>query len=522
MLPKTFTQTPLASVLLAGMATAWIVLAPIQFGGQAAYVMVAGASMEPTLHQGDLVVVRESQTYGVGDVATYRNPSVGPVIHRIVDRQGDRFVFQGDNNDWLDSYSPTASEIVGKAWLVLPGGASVLRQLRSPLGLVLLAMSFAFILIMTVRNTGRRRRPAEDHVRSVPAPRAEHGLATLDGPIFVVATVGLGTLILALVAFTRPTTLTVPDDIPYTHLGRFSYQAEGPASVYAGADVDSGDPVFHQLVPEFQIDFTYDFQASVPADLSARAGMLLEISEPSGWARSILLQPESTFSETKVTLTGVVDLGFVRRVIGIMEERTGVDRQAYWVDVIPWVKVEGAMGGEPFSDTFRPSLSFTLDDLELYIRQGDPLSQSDPLRPTSSGYAARISVVPAVLSILGIDLTVAAARWIGGLGTLICLAAIGYLGAPILRAYREGGLERIRAEYADGVIDVKEAPQAAAKSVIELVSFEDLARLAERRGHMILHMSENGDEHYYVEDAGRTYHVGPARVRPGVRRRTAG
>lgn len=42
--------------------------------------------------------------YDVGDVVAYRNLQLDTVVlHRIVAREGERYVLQGDSNTWLDS-----------------------------------------------------------------------------------------------------------------------------------------------------------------------------------------------------------------------------------------------------------------------------------------------------------------------------------------------------------------------------------------------------------------------------------
>ena len=146
-LARLFVRSQVTALLTVAMVWGWVLLAPGQFGGQASFVMVAGASMEPALHQGDLVIVRQAQVYQVGDVAAYHHPLVGPVIHRITDREGPRFVLKGDNNAWLDSHSPTAAEIIGKSWLVIPGAARLLTQLRSPAGLAMLSLAFGLALV---------------------------------------------------------------------------------------------------------------------------------------------------------------------------------------------------------------------------------------------------------------------------------------------------------------------------------------------------------------------------------------
>jgi signal peptidase I len=80
-------------VALLGAVAAWLALAPAQVGGAVTYVIVAGASMEPHIHAGDLVLVRSAPLYHVGDVVAYQNREMGRVVlHRIIDLQGGRYV----------------------------------------------------------------------------------------------------------------------------------------------------------------------------------------------------------------------------------------------------------------------------------------------------------------------------------------------------------------------------------------------------------------------------------------------
>ena len=149
-----FSRPILSALILVLMGALWFTFAPVQFGGQASYIMIAGASMEPNLHYGDLVIVRESQTYGVGDIVTYSHPTIGPVIHRIIDRKGESYTLKGDNNDWIDSYEPAPSELIGKSWIHIPGAANIILKFRSSLGTVLLSCALGFMILLTFsRNT---------------------------------------------------------------------------------------------------------------------------------------------------------------------------------------------------------------------------------------------------------------------------------------------------------------------------------------------------------------------------------
>ncbi|HVS85825.1 MAG TPA: signal peptidase I [Gaiellaceae bacterium] len=152
--------------LLAVAATALVVvlwaayLRPQALGGSAGYVLVSGRSMWPHYHTGDLVLVERKSSYHVGQVIAYRVPKGDPmagaqVIHRIIG--GDAvhgFLVQGDNRTAPDVWRPTPQDIVGAKALRIPNALLVLRWLRSPLLLGLLAGCFVFAHL-TVRDEKR-------------------------------------------------------------------------------------------------------------------------------------------------------------------------------------------------------------------------------------------------------------------------------------------------------------------------------------------------------------------------------
>jgi hypothetical protein len=89
--------------------------------------------MLPHFHANGLVITRQQDSYSVGDVAAYHNQELHAVVmHRVVARDGQRYVFKGDNNTFADSFHPDASEIVGREWLYWPGAGAALRLVRTP------------------------------------------------------------------------------------------------------------------------------------------------------------------------------------------------------------------------------------------------------------------------------------------------------------------------------------------------------------------------------------------------------
>src|SRR5205085_7758262 len=120
----------LAVIVVGGL---WYELAPAKLGGTHEFAVVDGVSMNPKLHAGDLVLMRPASRYDVGDVVGYHNLQLGRlVLHRIVGRVGDRYVFKGDNNDFLDAYHPAPNELVGRLSVHVPKVGGIFTWLHAP------------------------------------------------------------------------------------------------------------------------------------------------------------------------------------------------------------------------------------------------------------------------------------------------------------------------------------------------------------------------------------------------------
>ncbi|MGB9112459.1 MAG: signal peptidase I [Acidimicrobiales bacterium] len=142
---------------------AWILLAPPALGGRNTYVVTSGVSMLPHFHAGDLVILRKESTYRVGEVAAYQNHELGVVVmHRIIAIRDGHYVFKGDNNDFIDSYEPTKSQIVGAEWVHLSRVGRVLTGLRIP-GVAAALLALLWILSLERTRVSRRRRRRHRH-----------------------------------------------------------------------------------------------------------------------------------------------------------------------------------------------------------------------------------------------------------------------------------------------------------------------------------------------------------------------
>jgi len=147
------------------LAAGWfLMLRPAFLDGPASYLMVSGHSMEPTLHTGDLAVMREQGSYHPGDIVAFRIPRGEPgagavVIHRIAGLADDGgFVMQGDNKEHPDPWQPSAGDVVGKMWFRVPGGARFTSAASAPAFLATLAAVIVMVLVLTERR-GENSRP---------------------------------------------------------------------------------------------------------------------------------------------------------------------------------------------------------------------------------------------------------------------------------------------------------------------------------------------------------------------------
>jgi signal peptidase I len=148
------------------LVVAWFFLFRPQFlGGPAGYVIVTGHSMVPTLHDGDLAIVRRQDAYAPGDIVAYRIPKGEPgeghiIIHRVVGGSAEEgYVTQGDNRTTPDTWRPTAADVVGKLWLRVPAVGETLGLLRSPLLMATVAAALTAALVLTAPAD---RRPEEE------------------------------------------------------------------------------------------------------------------------------------------------------------------------------------------------------------------------------------------------------------------------------------------------------------------------------------------------------------------------
>jgi signal peptidase I len=517
----------IGATLVVLAVAAWLVLAPTQIGGETTYVTTSGISMAPRFHSGDLAVVRPADNYKVGQIVAYRSPMLHTVVlHRIIAVKGDRYVLKGDNNDFVDPTRPVRAQMVGRLSLRVPHGGRVLASLHTPFMAALLTGGMAGLLLLGAKQQRRRRdrrRPSETRAsrpveRPVAGRRAEGMLAANGQAIFTASAVAaVAFLALGALAFTRPATKPVSVKTSYTEKVSFGYHAKAPAGpVYPDGVVKTGDPIFLKLVHRVRVKAHYRLAANAPQRLGGTMEVLLRVTSPTGWNRTVQLDAPRRFTGDYASADVILDVRSLQSLIRKVEKLTGgTPGTAYTLAVMPRVHVTGTLASQPLTTDFAPTLSLQLDALQLRSGTGstDSADRKAALNPSRSGTVATSTTAPNALSVRGLDVPVPTARWIALIGLLLAASAALLTGLRLLGDSSDPTTHIHR--YRHLIVPIAGTTYDPARPPIDVTSITALAQLAERSERLILHQQRDGADTYLVDDEGTLYRyqAHPAGVR---------
>jgi signal peptidase I len=497
-------------VSLVLLGAGWFFFAPTQLGGSDAYVQIYGTSMQPHFHAGDLVIVRSTSSFKVGDIVAYRNPSLGDhvVLHRIIRIAGGRYVFKGDNNDFVDSYQPTRNELVGRTWVHVPGIGKYLVWLHGS-HLFLVAGIVALVTLLLgagfggSRLRGRRRVGAATRPARVPAGRGgSFGTLSAGAAVALLACAGL-----AAVSYTRPLTTHAVEQGVYTQTGHFSYDAQAPegARVYGSTTVTTGQPIFLRLVHNANFHFAYTLSSTKTHAVSGTIALDAQVASSNGWKRTLHLAAPRAFSGDHVTIDGGLSFRSLTRLLEQVDALTNVNGGTYTLTLLPKVQIRGVLGGSLLNDRFAPQLAMMLDPNQVQLQPGSATGPgaTSALSQTASG-SGTVAVANR-LSLLKFKPSISLARRVsligGALAALLLLAGL-LLGRRAHPADEEAQIARL---YRDLIVPVEALPTGFTGNLVKVSSIEGLARIADQAGKMIMHVELGGLHTYFVEEGGVRY-----------------
>jgi signal peptidase I len=507
---KKLLATTLGIIVLGCM---WFYLAPAPLGGSTTYVVTHGVSMEPHFHTGDLAVVRSQSSYHVGEVVAYHNKELHTIVlHRIIGRAGNRYIFKGDNNDFIDFEHPAASQLIGALWFHIAGAGATVQSIRSPalVGILvaaalLLLMGGVFVRRRRLRRRQRRagQRPEHGHIHS-PTPATDS--------VTVILALGLIALLpfvmLAVLAFTRPSTKLHAVPVPYKQSGKFSYSADAtPGPAYPANRAVTGDPLFTSVLNEVNLRFGYLFASTAKHSLSGKASLSATLTSTSGWNTTFPLGSTTYFRGDNGGVSATLNLSSLHALIRSVEKTTKVSG-SYTLTIIPHVSVTGNLEHLPLSTTFSPLLEFSVSELEIKPTIGGSAisattapSKASLFTPSASGSVPSKGYQSLFLSFKVAQVSVATARAIALIGIAVVIAGlIAMLALLRLRVSPRDEATSIRARYGHMIIPVGHVTQPAGTSVIDVADMEALVRVAEHYDRSILHETTAGGEAFWVTD----------------------
>lgn len=120
-------------------------------------LIVASPSMTGAIEAGDAIIIKNSDSYAVGDVITYFPAGESySVTHRIVRTEGDKFYTKGDANQSEDPDPVLIEQIAGKVAVKLDKVGYFIGWLKSPAGIII-AAAFIVLLILIIVIEDKRR-----------------------------------------------------------------------------------------------------------------------------------------------------------------------------------------------------------------------------------------------------------------------------------------------------------------------------------------------------------------------------
>jgi signal peptidase I len=496
-------------VSLVVLASMWFFLAPSQLGGSSSYVITYGTSMQPHYHAGDLAVVRSGGTYHVGDIVAYRNAQLGGhiVLHRIIGIANGHYTFKGDNNNFVDSFHPVQSQLVGHMWVHIPAAGKFLGMLHGPRLFLIVGLLALLLIAMAAfskndRTRGRRRSASSAQPVAGGSSLGALGLVPVAALAALVAFAGLGAL-----SFTQPTTAAATQSGLYTQSGKFSYDASAPGgkAIYGASSVATGQPIFLQLVKQANFHFAYKFESKAAHSLAGRVGLTASLSAPDGWKRTFPLVGARAFSGDHVTVTGALDFRQVKGLLDKVGALSNVTAGTYTLTLQPQVSVHGAVAGDKIAQSFSPKLGFLLDAYQLQLQAGTAAGASSASMLTQSSSGSGPVTVANTVSLLKFKLPVTDARRIAAIGgvaaLLLLLAGLLQARSRRPRSLREG----IEQQFGELIVPVTSTPRGLELPTVSIASMAGLVQIADQLARPILHLANDEADVYFVEDSGFVY-----------------
>lgn len=108
---------------------------------------IVSGSMQPKIKVGDLIIIKKSDSYEVGDIVTFRDENYF-VTHRIIEKTENGIRTKGDFNNKIDDNILTNEDIVGEVVLIISSLGNVISTFNNPLVLIIVFIVGIFVVTL--------------------------------------------------------------------------------------------------------------------------------------------------------------------------------------------------------------------------------------------------------------------------------------------------------------------------------------------------------------------------------------
>lgn len=131
---------------------------PMPFGFGISVVL--SGSMEPELSVNDVIIVKKSDSYDVGDIVVFRENRM-QIVHRIISKSGTTVVTQGDANNAADD-AIDEKKIKGKVTSHIPYLGALIRTIKTPIGIIIVLAIALLLMELSYKSENKKGKKKED------------------------------------------------------------------------------------------------------------------------------------------------------------------------------------------------------------------------------------------------------------------------------------------------------------------------------------------------------------------------
>ncbi len=112
--------------------------------------VVISGSMEECLSVNDLIIIKATDDYAVGDIVLFQEEDIF-IVHRIVAIDGDTVTTKGDANNVADE-PIDKSQIKGVLICDIPGVGAVINQIKRPTSMIMILVAALLLTELSYRR----------------------------------------------------------------------------------------------------------------------------------------------------------------------------------------------------------------------------------------------------------------------------------------------------------------------------------------------------------------------------------